>query len=433
MHRPDAEDAMNACDNTDPFNCGRQIAMRWGKNVKTAVRQGNGMENAEPAAKGSFEASSRPRPIRVLPPRDLRRNAAHGGADLTSEEQRDFDRLTKQELCAGREPICRAMAFCFEKSGAAMTIASQLKALLVDSSPSVTVSTRIARLYLISDVLYNSQQPGVRNAFFYRDAVERMAPEVFTSLGKHGGGNVGRMSLNKLSTAVSAVLAAWTNWNVYNPMFLDELHDLFQGREAAKNTRDDKVHESKSDSVTAPVVKLESNAIRSKPQGDWKNLGPDEDEIDLDESDGVDGGAVEETEANGAGVISNDSQTGGCFLVERTDLRVEQCADGRPRGDTDGIPLDEDDTDGEPLGSDDDIDGEQLDMETDGIALDDVDGASLDADDTDGEPLEDDDVGSLSGVDGMHMGAAESSNAKRLHEEEEDGEVLDDDADGVSI
>ena len=28
------EDAMEACDETDPFHVGRRIMMRWGKNVK---------------------------------------------------------------------------------------------------------------------------------------------------------------------------------------------------------------------------------------------------------------------------------------------------------------------------------------------------------------------------------------------------------------
>jgi hypothetical protein len=47
-----------------------------------------------------------------------------------------------------------------------------------------SINTRLARLYLISDVLFNSQQPGVRNAFRYRDAIEEIAPQFFRSLGK---------------------------------------------------------------------------------------------------------------------------------------------------------------------------------------------------------------------------------------------------------
>ena len=34
MNRDDAEEAMEACDETDPFNNGRLLTLRWGKNVK---------------------------------------------------------------------------------------------------------------------------------------------------------------------------------------------------------------------------------------------------------------------------------------------------------------------------------------------------------------------------------------------------------------
>ena len=42
MNREDAEEAMEACNEADPFNVGRMLMMRWGKNVKKNVRQGTG-------------------------------------------------------------------------------------------------------------------------------------------------------------------------------------------------------------------------------------------------------------------------------------------------------------------------------------------------------------------------------------------------------
>ena len=138
------------------------------------------------------------------------RKPVDGGSKLSSEELEQFGQLVYKDLSASRKTIERAMAFCFEKSGAAKEISHMIQAALTD--PAVSLDTRIARLFLLSDILFNSQQPGVRNAFLYRDAIEKMAPEVFTSLGKHGGGNLGRMTMNKLRTAVSAVLGAWTDW-----------------------------------------------------------------------------------------------------------------------------------------------------------------------------------------------------------------------------
>ena len=104
-----------------------------------------------------------------------------GGARLSAGEMKEFDTLFRQELTVAREAICRAMAFCFEKSGAARQICDLLQELVLEKDD-VAVDTRIARLYLISDILFNSQQPGVRNAFLYRDAIERFAPKLFQSL-----------------------------------------------------------------------------------------------------------------------------------------------------------------------------------------------------------------------------------------------------------
>jgi len=92
------------------------------------------------------------------------------------------------------------------------------------------VDTRVARLYLMSDVLFNSQQPGVKNAFRYRDAIESMAPEIFISLGQYGKGSAGRMTMNKLRNAVHSVLSAWSNWSVYNHVFLEKLQACFDGK-----------------------------------------------------------------------------------------------------------------------------------------------------------------------------------------------------------
>ena len=101
--------------------------------------------------------------------------AADGNAQLTISEVNLFNLLLRTRLCASRDSICEAMAFCYEKSVAAKQIAGMLKdALLEDdkSNPGISLETRIARLYVLSDVLFNSQQPGVRNAFLYRNSIE---------------------------------------------------------------------------------------------------------------------------------------------------------------------------------------------------------------------------------------------------------------------
>lgn len=287
--------------------------------------------------------------------------AADGGAKLTREEADEFNLLVRKRLCASRESICAAMAFCFEKSGAVMEIARLLKEVLLEdetSNPGISVETRIARLFLLSDVLFNSQQPGVRNAFKYRDSVERMAPDVFTSLGKHGRGTLGRMTKNKLSNAVSAVLGAWTNWSVYNPAFMDELHDRYEGKEIKKvkveeKAEDDAEEAPQEEDVNANAVKI----ITEKQRQDWTAVGDDQGEA-------VRSGPQEDTEAQ-----ENVNHVSG-------PTKEKTGSNGTSDGGTmNAEPFDEDDIDGEPL-EEGDLDEEDL------------DGEPLEEGDFDSQPLE---------------------------------------------
>jgi len=295
--------------------------------------------------------------------------AADGGARMTDNEMKDFHSLTREKLCASRDSICDAMAYCFEKSGAAKQISELLQELLIDGGPGVSVDTRIARLYLLSDILYNSQQPGVRNAFLYRDAIERMAPDVFGRLGKHGDGKIGRMTFMKLKTAVSSILSAWTNWSVYNPAFIDELEACFDGRElpSAKVNevdRDEPTEEEKS-SPPSDSENLADTVTITGPRGDWKEV-TDEHQAPSQVKEG--GGSVPIKES----AISGEA--------------IETSAEDDSDSDVDGESLEDDDLDGESL-SDDDIVVHEVDERgtQNGVH---VEHAFKD-DELDGEPLDD--------------------------------------------
>lgn len=554
MNRSDAEDAMRACDESDPFNVGRPIMVRWGKNVKKIVRKGTGGLDIAPIQKkvrptpGVGSTSTVPRghhqplpdnSIRVVVPADAkrasfistvasfvakdgsqletrilalehnnpqfsfltvqanggdqqlqehiyykwrvysfcqgdsfsawrteaftmlqpngvvwvppplnhaaaiqeqererlreetimrnkrerqhqniqrnfvtgrqleqaRRGARDGTKMLSQTELDEFGKLTRKQLCSSRQSICEAMAFFFEKSGAAVELSSMLKALVLERPPTVSVETRIARLHLLSDVLYNSQQAGVRNAFKYRDAIEKMAPEVFKSLGEDGDGSAGRMTRNKLATAVSGVLGAWTNWSVYDHAFIDELQARFDGREIVQEvSRED---EAKQEDVKEAEDEPPDEAVVSEtPRGDWTSVTPADQASERDRSG-----------ENHPASLPIPHKGGN------SDPDAGNDPDGESIGseDADGDPLD-DDPDGDPL--DDDVDGVPLPRETgdlygealnsheeaDGLPLDeDVDGEALESD-IDGEPLD------------------ENASATDV-----DGEALDEDVDGAPL
>ena len=170
----------------------------------------------------------------MLTGRQLENMHSGNAKQLSDEDILVFHRLTRDELCGSRESILQAMAFFFEKSAAADHIMSLLRELLVETaSGEADVDMVIGRIYLLSDVLFNSQQPGVKNAFRYRDGIERLAPDVFDSLHRYGQG-VGRMTLSKLARAIRNVLVAWQQWEVFHEPFLQELRARFDGQDIQK-------------------------------------------------------------------------------------------------------------------------------------------------------------------------------------------------------
>lgn len=338
---------------------------------------------------------------------------------LSEEEVLQFEALVRKELTTSREAICRAMAFCFDKCLAAKEVSNLLREALLDDSHVVTIDMKIARLYLLSDVLFNSQQPGVRNAFMFRSTIESMAPEIFSSLGKHRDMNIGRITINKLRKAVSAVLGAWTEWGVYNPVFLDELEAHFEGREviAEAAAGDSFGGSQKAGAHDEESEELESldDVVVSGPRGDWtevlaSEIDPDGEETVinpcLDDSDEVRG--LKKNDKPGINEAKFDHTKQWSTYKENS--VNENAINGRNDGENDdsaeGEPIVDDKIDGEPLGNTDgcSVDGEDLDDAVERRNLDEesLDGEDLDGEDLDGEEMDEE------ALDGESFDDAES-------------------------
>ena len=192
-----------------------------------------------------------------------------------------------------------------------------------------SIETRVARLYLLSDVLFNSQQPGIKHAFRYRDAVERMSPDIFAGLGQHGDKvNVGRMRFNKLKTAAYGVLSAWTNWSVFDHTFINELESRFEGREVVT---DSVIEERHLEQVAEVVVDDKAPIILDRPRGEFT-------EVD-DEYDNEEGTDLSQVPLEVMDKSSNTMPTKGSSLPSPANV---DCND---MNDIDGEPLVDDDVD----------------------------------------------------------------------------------------
>jgi len=280
------------------------------------------------------------------------RTAASDGAIVLNKYEMDqWKDIMENKLCASNEAISEAMAFCFDKSGAAKQISELLRDALMDDS-TLLVETRVARLYLVSDILFNSQQPGVKNAFRYRDAIEAMAPDVFRSFGQHGQGYAGRMTMNKVRNAVRAVLSAWASWSVYNVTFLDELQANFEGVELAPSLTEKEDVPNDTVGISTDEKREQSIPMAEDPE-------------------------VKEVE---------DVQAPRSQWVEAKDLEISQPLSVQ------GEDINNNDlsTNKEDVGDDDVMGDEELDGEA--LSEDDIDGEDLDDGDLDGVTLSDDDM-----------------------------------------
>jgi len=76
------------------------------------------------------------------------------------------------------------------------------------------VPKKIARLFLISDILYNSSAP-VKNASAYRSMFQASLKTVFEGLSEKYASLEGRMTAQAMKDKVESVLNAWHAWSVF--------------------------------------------------------------------------------------------------------------------------------------------------------------------------------------------------------------------------
>ncbi len=77
------------------------------------------------------------------------------------------------------------------------------------------LASAVARLYVVSDVLFNSACPEVVGASQYRRYIELELPDMFRCLAARLKLSPGRFSANQLSMRVESVLSAWEQSSLF--------------------------------------------------------------------------------------------------------------------------------------------------------------------------------------------------------------------------
>ncbi|KAG2171985.1 hypothetical protein INT43_001462 [Umbelopsis isabellina] len=163
-----------------------------------------------------------------------------------------------------RGTVAKAMAFAINHSDAADEVIDIIcKSMVSDGAP---LSQKIARLYLVSDILHNSSVH-VTNAWKYRSGFEMKLSEVFQHFNKIYRSIRARLKAEQVRRQICSIFAVWNNWIVFPEHRIAEYNSIFTqpGTEVA---------------ASEPVVEEEPANTPPEPQPDEAAFVQEEDTVD---------------------------------------------------------------------------------------------------------------------------------------------------------
>ncbi|XP_052782841.1 U2 snRNP-associated SURP motif-containing protein-like isoform X2 [Mya arenaria] len=224
-----------------------------------------------------------------------------------TDSQRDRLEDILRDLSPERPKVGEAMVWCLDHADSAEEVVECIsEALSILQTP---IPKKIARLFLVSDILFNSSAK-VPNASFYRRQFQKKLPEIFRDVHEAYDNIDSRLKAEQFKQKVMLCFRAWEDWAIYPNDYLINLQNIFLGL----------------------VPKQATQREPPSPNADF------------------DGDPLPDPDFDGIPLIPGE-------------LAIGQPAVREPerREDFDGMPLGED-LDGEPLGEA-DLDGRPLPME----------------------------------------------------------------------
>uniref|UniRef100_A0A8C8CB13 U2 snRNP-associated SURP motif-containing protein n=1 Tax=Oncorhynchus tshawytscha TaxID=74940 RepID=A0A8C8CB13_ONCTS len=142
------------------------------------------------------------------------------------EEHRERLEMLLRGLTPRREDIGDAMLFCLERAEAAEEVVGSIAESL--SLLQTPLQKKIARLYLVSDILYNSCAK-VANASYYRKYFEAKLPQIFGDISDAYRNIQARLQAEQFKQKIMGCFRAWEDWAVYPESYLIQLQNIFLG------------------------------------------------------------------------------------------------------------------------------------------------------------------------------------------------------------
>ena len=125
------------------------------------------------------------------------------------------------------------------------------------------IAKKVARLYLISDILHNCSVKGVTNVSYYRKGFQAKLPEIFGDLRDYHKKIESRMKAESFKQRVMNCFRAWEDWALYPQVELIRFQNIFLGLvEDTNNGDSDSARKDDDDEL------------------DGKSLSEDDDDVD---------------------------------------------------------------------------------------------------------------------------------------------------------
>nr|XP_015838454.1 PREDICTED: U2 snRNP-associated SURP motif-containing protein [Tribolium castaneum] len=174
-----------------------------------------------------------------------------------SNTQRDRLEDLIRSLTPERSKIGEAMVFCIEHSDAAEEVVECITESLSNSSTLIT--KKIARLYLVSDILHNCGVK-VNNASYYRKAFESKLVDIMTEVKKSYDKLEGRLQAEGCKLRVLRILQALDD-SIYHKDYVNKLRTVFLGIK-------EPVREPKEDPAVESNIDIDGDPLQDQPETD---------------------------------------------------------------------------------------------------------------------------------------------------------------------
>ncbi|XP_045199321.2 U2 snRNP-associated SURP motif-containing protein-like isoform X2 [Mercenaria mercenaria] len=143
-----------------------------------------------------------------------------------TDSQRDRLEDMLRDLTPERQKVGDAMVWCLDHADSAEEVVECItESLSILQTP---IPKKIARLFLVSDILFNSSAK-VPNASFFRKQFQRKLPEIFQDVHETYENIDGRLKAEQFKQKVMLCFRAWEDWAIYPNEYLINLQNIFLG------------------------------------------------------------------------------------------------------------------------------------------------------------------------------------------------------------